>query len=451
MKNNLIFLLIIFGLLTGSCKKFLDEKPDAKLDVPTTLSDFQALLDYYPTINNGDPSAGEISGDNYYLLDKDYLALSQDNYRNMYLWQKDNLFALNTNDWTLTYRPVFTANTILEGLKTLPLTPNNRADYNNVKGEALYIRGKAFLKAAGLWTAAYDAGTASTQLGIPLRLSSNFNTQSVRGNLQETYDQIIADLVASAALLPGRPLSALRPSKPAAFALLARTYLYTGNYAKAALYADSSLQLYNTLIDYNTLDSTLAYPIPKFNAEVIHESLIGAVGPINNTKAKVDTMLYNSYSPNDLRKSIFFRAGANGTHAFKGSYEGNITLFGGVATDEVLLIRAESNARLGNINSAMSDLNTLLTNRFKTGTFTRLSATSSAAALSIILTERRKELLMRGIRWDDLKRLNKQGANITLTRIIQGSTYTLLPNDLRYALPIPDDIIQLTGMPQNPR
>jgi len=39
----------------------------------------------------------------------------------------------------------------------------------------------------------------------------------------------------------------------------------------------------------------------------------------------------------------------------------------------------------------------------------------------------------------------------TVTHVINGVTYTLLPNDKRYALPIPDQEIQLTGIPQNVR
>lgn len=51
----------------------------------------------------------------------------------------------------------------------------------------------------------------------------------------------------------------------------------------------------------------------------------------------------------------------------------------------------------------------------------------------------------------DIKRLNKEGANITLTRTLNNSVYELLPNDLRSALPIPEDIISLSGMEQNRR
>ena len=110
----------------------------------------------------------------------------------------------------------------------------------------------------------------------------------------------------------------------------------------------------------------------------------------------------------------------------------------------------QRSARAGNMNSAMADLNTLLQNRWKAGTFIPLLALNASDALNQILMERRKELLFR-IRWIDLKRLNKGGANITLTRILNGQTYTLAPNSPLYVFPIPPDEIQLSGIQQNIR
>ena len=69
----------------------------------------------------------------------------------------------------------------------------------------------------------------------------------------------------------------------------------------------------------------------------------------------------------------------------------------------------------------------------------------------LIAKERRKELLFRGLRWADLKRYNRDGAHITLTRTVANKVYTLPPNDPRYAIAIPEDIIKMTDMPQNPR
>jgi hypothetical protein len=99
----------------------------------------------------------------------------------------------------------------------------------------------------------------------------------------------------------------------------------------------------------------------------------------------------------------------------------------------------------------MTDLNTLLRKRWKSGTFADRTASSDADALNLILIERRKELVFRGLRWSDLRRLNLDGANITLTRKISGINYTLSPNDSRWVFLIPAQEINQSGIPQNPR
>jgi AAA+ ATPase superfamily predicted ATPase len=99
----------------------------------------------------------------------------------------------------------------------------------------------------------------------------------------------------------------------------------------------------------------------------------------------------------------------------------------------------------------LTDLNHLLVRRWKTGTFVPFTAATAEEALDLILLERRKELVFRGVRWMDLKRLNKEGRNIELVRNLDGQIYRLAPNDLRYAMAIPKDIIQMTGIAQNPR
>lgn len=165
--------------------------------------------------------------------------------------------------------------------------------------------------------------------------------------------------------------------------------------------------------------------------------------------ANVDSMLYKSYDANDLRKIIFFTSNPDGSHYFTGSYEGTYVNYNGIATDEMYLIRAECYARSGKIVLAMNDLNALLVNRFKKGTFIPLHAGNDDDALNLILNERRKELIFRMLRFTDIKRLNKEGANITQKRIINGVAHTLSPNDPYYALPIPENVIQYTGMKQN--
>jgi hypothetical protein len=141
----------------------------------------------------------------------------------------------------------------------------------------------------------------------------------------------------------------------------------------------------------------------------------------------------------------------NNRIGFKGSYSNYEGEFSGIATDELYLNRAECFARAGNITNALNDLNTLLIKRYKTGSFVSLTALTASAALVLVLQERRKELVIRFTRWMDIKRLNKEGAGITIRRLVHGQLYSLSPNDLRYALPIPEDVIALSGIQQNPR
>jgi hypothetical protein len=47
--------------------------------------------------------------------------------------------------------------------------------------------------------------------------------------------------------------------------------------------------------------------------------------------------------------------------------------------------------------------------------------------------------------------LNKEGWGITLTRMLNGMPYTLPPGSKLYTLPIPPDVINFSGIMQNPR
>lgn len=434
-----------------SCSKFLDKKPDQKLTTPSTLKDFQAILDYYARINQFSPGAGEASADNYYLSTSDYNAMSLDAERRLYSWQNDFVLKTFPNDWSYSWDNVFRANTVLDNLASVPRTTDNAAEWDNVKGQALVLRAKCFWQIAQVWCNAYDPATSSADLGLPLRLNGDFNHPSVRASLEDTYQAILSDLTAAIPLLPSTPLHVMRFARPAAHAMMARTLLSMRKYEKAGLYADSCLQLYNTLLDYNSLSSAASFPFPRFNAEVIWESFCFLHEQLYSSNAKVDSVLMASYAVNDLRRSLFFKSNNNGTYAFKGSYEGGDNLFDGIATDELYLVRAESRARQGDKTGALSDLNTLLAKRWKSGTFVPLVAADATSALALVLQERRKELFFRCLRWSDIKRLNKEGAGIVLKRVINGQEYILPPNDPRYALPIPEDIITLSGMQQNPR
>lgn len=452
IRRYFTILLLTLSLGWVSCKKdFLDIKPSKTLVVPQTLQDLQALLDNTTMMNFTMPYLGEASSDDYYLTYNTWNTLSAADNKNAYVWVKDIYAASPTVlDWDNRYRQVFYANVVLEGLDKLSEAEKIKPDFAREKGSALFYRAFAFYQMAQLFCKPYSA-TAETDLGIPLRLQSDINIKSTRATVEQTYQQILADLKSAVYLLPGTPSVKTRPSKPAAYALIAKTLLLMQNYAAAKNYADSCIAQPVKLIDYNSLNTSASYPFARFNDEVIFHCKMTTIVSFSSSRLIIDSTLYLSYSASDLRSKLFFKlTGVNET--YKGSYDGSSAFFSGIATDEIYLLRAECSARTGNVAMAMTDLNTLLKNRYLQGSFASVSAPNTQQAIGLILKERRKELLFRGIRWQDLRRLNLDpNYAITLTRNLNGQFYSLPPNSLRYVLPIPDNVIQLSGIQQNER
>jgi len=446
--------ILAAGLITafiGGCQKgFLDVRPNESLIVPTSLNDFQQLLSN-ETRFNITPCIGEIGCDDYYTTGANLLSAFNPVERNGYFWAQDPYQGQGLSDWDIPYNQVFYANVVLSGVASLHPDPPSMAQYDQVRGTALFDRAFAFYNLSINFCAPFHPDSAASEPGIPLRLSPDPNLKAGRGDLAQDYKQVIADLNAAIPLLPlNNPVKDF-PCKGAAYGLLARAYLDMQQYSQAGAYADSCLQLDPGLMDYNQLSLGSTYPFPKYNEEVLFESELYNYGLFYSTLTRVDTTLYASYAPNDLRRKGFFVVRA-GNLNFKGTYSGVHTRFGGIATDEIYLIRAECEARQGNTASALRDLNTLLENRYATGTFIPDTASTPDQALSLVLAERRKELPFRGLRWNDLRRLNQDPRFATmLERIVNGQVYTLAPNDPRYTWPIPSDEIQASGIAQNPR
>jgi tetratricopeptide (TPR) repeat protein len=451
--KKLFCYLIAMSLVCGlnACKKYLEAKPDSKLATLQSLKDLQSLLDDELRLNLTSVYSGEVSANDYYVTDVDLATLSKDGDRRMYNWEASNVFQSTSNDWYYSYLPVYYGNSILESLPNIERNNSNSVDYDNIKGQAYFFKGLGMFSASAIWCQAYDESTAEQQLGLPIRTGTDFNVPSVRSNLAATCQQLIADLKQAAALLKVKQVHVMRPGKVAAFAMLSRAYLYMNKYSEATLYADSALQLNNQLLDYNTLSASAENPVREFNIEVLMHLSVNTPAILNPSVAKIPNELYTQYKTGDLRKTIFFKSAANNTWTYKGSYTGNLNLFCGPAIDEMYLNRAEGYARAGKLTEALADLNQLLVKRWsKTAVYIPYQSNQQETVLNWVLTERRKELLMRGLRWMDVKRLNRMGANIDMARSMNSNGKILKPNDLRYALPIPESIINLSGIEQNP-
>ncbi len=427
----------------------MEEKGDKKTSTIATAQDLQALLDNGVNLNiNTTPLGPEIAADGHYITEATWNRYRGTINQNRYTWTNAILYETVT-DWNGPYFAVLNCNVVLTEAERFA----GDARIPNIKAQAQFFRAMAFLNLAVAYAPAYKESSAGSDVGIPIRLSDDVNEPSVRSSVKKTYEQILFDLNACINNLPTVAPVITQPSKPAALALLARTYLYMGDYSNAGKYADQCLQLANQLLTYDSLPAGKGFI--GVNKEVLLVCLVPAAREVTRDYL-IDQSLVDLYEENDKRRSQFF-VQRGGGFQFIGTYgNSGSDLFAGVAVDEVYLIRAECYARENKVEKAMETLNNLVRTRYAkkedgTTTYVDQTAVDKIDALRKIFLERRKQLILRNIRWADLKRLNLESEfAITISRSIAGQTYTLEPNSYKYNFPVPAEIIRASSIPQNP-
>ena len=443
-----IYSLIVLMFLTVSCKKdWLDQKPNQSLTVATKFDEFQLLLDNRTVFGINLPGLGEIGSDDSYLTDDIWNSLSSEVDRNAYIWKSDVFEKYQIPSWTYSYQQIFQANIVLDGIEKLR-TKDNLKDYNLIRGQALFYRAVCYWALADLFCKPYD-GTNIDELGLPLNLDSQIGKKLARSSLKELFDRIINDLKEAEELLPENFQIVTRPSANSCRALLSRIYLNMDAYELSLSWALKIPTTAIKILDFNELDSTLAFPIKAFNEEVIWHAEFSQTAANMNRTGFVSKDLIESYQSNDLRKTIYFSKVGN-EYQFRGNYRGTkLNPFAGFTYAEIILNIAECQIRLGKQNESLEMLTKLIIKRYKNYD---LNSIETGKLLEFILDERRKELVFRAIRWSDLRRLNRDSRFARkLIRKIGDKIYALEPLSNKYVYPIPEDEIILNNLKQNPR
>ncbi|WMI65726.1 RagB/SusD family nutrient uptake outer membrane protein [Aestuariibaculum sp. YM273] len=132
--------------------------------------------------------------------------------------------------WSNSYKAVVGANRVIESL-----TKGNSDAEDQVIGENYYIRALVYFQMGNIFGRPYNQGTSN--LSVPLKITSDINELPDRNTVGEVYDQVISDLLKAEALM-NENKGASFASKGAAQALLSRVYLYMEDNAKAIEYAD---------------------------------------------------------------------------------------------------------------------------------------------------------------------------------------------------------------------
>ncbi|UCS95043.1 RagB/SusD family nutrient uptake outer membrane protein [Echinicola marina] len=448
---KLIFTIMIISIihLLSSCESFLDEKPSKDLVEPKTLKDLWALLDN-SLVMNSSPALGLLSSDDLFTDQNGWNAYRSPVERNAYIWM-DDLYSGETHslDWYYSYQQIFYSNVVLEILQEIG---EGETESKAIEGSALFFRAHAYFNLIQLFAGPYSKETASTDLGVPLRLSSNLNNRPKRSMVDKVYMKILEDLKIAIDNLPEEVPFKTRPSKTAGLGLLSRVYLAMGDYKSAKDYAEKALALNSNLIDFSDLDGQRYYPFDLFNEEVVFQADFLEYSFLTSSSTWVDSTLYNLYLDGDLRKDVFFDISSDGNVTFRGSYTGNYRVFSGVSVPEIYLTLSECLIREGDYGKGLEVLNSYLLTRWEAGKFVPFTAMDRDQALGIVLKERRKEMVFRGLRWMDLRRLNKDpDRKKDIVRELDGTDYVLEAESNKYVLPIPPDEVDLAGLLQNLR
>lgn len=457
MNTRYIYTTILTSLLfvTTSCDKFLDVEPKGVV-IPTTIKDYEALM-------SAPLEIGRTSNLQVYFTDDIFLPEDQRASANSGFPGKegvlaydmaDNIYESNEDDqdWNIAYRTIYVANTVIEGVKANkePDSP----DKKRVVGEALVHRAFAYLNLVNAYAKHYNSATASTDLGVPMHLEPNINALPARSSVQEVYAQIEKDLLESIDLLPETPVYSYRPSKVGAYGVLARMYLFIGNWANALDYANKALAINDFLYDFNGFSWSYpsniywsqvnGYPSATTDKQdIIFNKYLRIVG-CYGTQYLFSQDLLDKFEPGDLRLEFgsidydYYNNPLSGRAILdtKAAYDYN---HAGITTAELMLIRAEALARTNKPQEAIDQINTLRTKRISANLYQDLSASTAAQALDLVLKERRVELAFKGMRLYDIKRLTLEGRNIVINR---GAT-NISGDDPRLVLPIPAKILSL--------
>lgn len=444
--NSFLMILIISML---GCAEFLEPKPDQSLVVPQTLDDVRALLDN-TVVFNIQSAIPHLASDEFALSDAGYEALVTAYERGVYLWEDDPFQGQPVADWERMYTQVFYANVALATLDKGVVQDEEESD--QLRGSALFLRAYAYHQLIQVFTLPYRReGGNDAVLGLVLKGTVDINEPVRRSNLEESYRQIVDDLYLAITILPEYIEPKTRPTKSAALGLLARVQLEMFDFQGARESAERGLQLYPARLDFNELNVSLSRPFGQFNDEMIFYSSLLTPGFVRSPEAFVHPDIVNLYEAGDLRKDAFFLDRGNYNFTFSKFLTGTVQLFGGVSVGELQLIAAEANFRIGDETQTRKHLNDLLILRYSTDSFQTLELAGDEL-LFRVLEERKKELIGRGIRWSDLRRLNQfDETKVALEKTIHGQVYRLQPGSAKYAFPIPMEEIIQTGIEQNPR
>lgn len=456
MKNLKISTFLLLGaILLGSCKKdYLETSSTVKVDAgnifKTTANAMAAVEGIHRLLYIQYNSAQDQGGQSKNMIDMDMLGEDLVNtsagnnwFISTYKWQAHRSETAGTAffNFQFYYDIITNANNIITQIDAA-VGPD--ADKKLIKGQALAYRGWSYFQMIQLYGKRYQKGTANDNLGLSIVLAPT-TEGTARSTVAQVYDVITNDLDSAIINLTG---AAKRPNASeininVAKGMRARVALTMQDWTKAAQLASEARAGFTLMSNAQYQSGFNDYTNPEWmwGSHQIQEQTTYFYGffaymsatfsstNIRGNPKAINSLLYNTISSTDIRKTLWDPTGANtafptpaGGARFPymnrkfltpgnngGSSIGDVPL---MRAAEMYLIEAEAKARNNDNAGAQAALFTLASKRDPSYV---KSTNTGEALITEIMNQRRAELWGEGFRFYDLKRLdlplNRNGAN----------------------------------------
>lgn len=428
-------MVILATLTMSACDNFLDITPTGKV-IAETGDEYRALLTYEYKYFTKDRYMTTLRTDEM-LMDKVKTSSTDlDAYLDLWRWKDDNPSPTTSYfSWRSYYHSVYIANYIIQNQKKIKEA--TAQEISQLVGEAYMMRAYCHFLLVNLYAEPYTHCTPSQTRGVPMLLEADVNAIPGSSSVETVYNQILSDLDKAEQYLNVEEWELgknYRFNTTSAQALRARTYLYMGRWSDALEASKDVLSVYNELEDMNN-STTLP------NSYKSKESIVALERFSSNLYTAVDmpaSEFISLYRSGDQRRTKYFKRVTSSTYSLlKGRSDEFSCSF---RTAEFYLTAAEAAARLGHTTDAINYLTPLMTKRLNASAYettTALIGTMTEEELiQEILDERARELAFEGHRWYDLRRTSQPA----LTRVYDGTTYTLLPE--QYTMRFPSEAVE---------
>ena len=473
-----LFVSSVLLVATSCGNNWLDLDPSTSVDTETSikiLSDVEFTLNgIYSTMQSSDAYSGRLV---YYgdVTGDDMQAVSSTkrvaNYYS-FNFTKDNG---PTSHWSYLYSIIQNCNLILMNIDNLKIDEEDAAYRDDLKGEALALRGLALFDLTRIFGYPYTKNNGAS-LGVPIIEGlSTIDSKPARNTVAQCYEKIIDDLTKSTKLLSGK-FNKGKINKWGAMVLLSRVYLYKNdntnafNAAKEAIEgAEKQGYALWTNEEYPTAwgnDASASNP-----GEVLFEIVNlttdspgkESMGYLNSKDGYDDMCITCSFyqflkkDPNDVRLKLLSFDKKYYAYVFKyqpqqneNIEDANIPL---IRLSEAYLIAAEAAVKLNDNDAAVEFLDPIVKRANPDKTVQGENIT-----LERVLDERRKELVAEGHRMYDAVRngLTIERVNVTDSNLSKTKHDTKYMTDINWdfymiVLPIPKREMDANpNMEQNP-